>query len=148
MYHKRFSVRSVVLCMALFSVAMVTLLYALQDKLVYFRYPSELLAKKWSHEQRLRIGGLVLVGSLIRRDGMKLSFVITDEKASIPVTYTGVVPDLFGENKGVVVEGYYMSSDGVFVADKVFVKHDEQYKPKQAPQKNEKFNEVPYYGKG
>jgi cytochrome c-type biogenesis protein CcmE len=84
--------------------------------------------------QRFRLGGLVEDGSLKRGEGTTVSFVITDKRATLPVTYTGVLPDLFREGQGVVAEGM-LTSEGVFHADSVLAKHDEKYMPPEVAKK-------------
>jgi cytochrome c-type biogenesis protein CcmE len=84
--------------------------------------------------QRFRLGGLVEDGSLQRGEGTTVSFVITDKRATLPVTYTGVLPDLFREGQGVIAEGM-LTSEGVFHADSVLAKHDEKYMPPEVAKK-------------
>jgi Cytochrome c-type biogenesis protein CcmE len=79
---------------------------------------------------RIRLGGLVETGSVKRGDGSTVTFTITDTIGTVPVTYTGILPDLFREGQGVVAEGAFVAGDPVFVADTVLAKHDETYMPK------------------
>ena len=79
---------------------------------------------------RFRLGGLVEKGSVVRGDGTRISFSVTDHVKSVPVTYDGILPDLFREDQGVVIEGKFMPG-GAFVADSVLAKHDENYMPKE-----------------
>lgn len=102
---------------------------AAPSALQYFRSPTEVSEKAPGPNETFRIGGLVEEGSLIRGQGAEISFSITDTNASIPVKYTGVLPDLFGENEGVVATGKY--ADGTFVATEILAKHDETYMPKE-----------------
>jgi len=95
---------------------------------VFFYTPSEVAEKQLDTGQRFRLGGLVENGSLKRGEGTTVSFVVTDKRATLPVTYTGVLPDLFREGQGVVAEGM-LTSEGVFHADSVLAKHDEKYMP-------------------
>lgn len=104
-------------------------LSALRDSIVFFVTPSELAAKPVDNGKRLRLGGLVKEGSLIR-EGLTARFEVTDGKASFPVVYRGALPDLFREQQGVVAEGAFDSA-GVFHADSVLAKHDERYMPKE-----------------
>jgi cytochrome c-type biogenesis protein CcmE len=104
-------------------------LTALNDTLVYFYTPSDLANKPKVAGQRLRIGGLVEEGSVVR-DGESVKFVITDMTARLPVVYRGVLPDLFRENQGVVAEGRLEAPDN-FRATEVLAKHDEKYMPKE-----------------
>ena len=103
-------------------------LFAFRDNIVFFRTPSELIAKHFSPDQRLRIGGLVVEGSVQRDpDGVTTRFGVTDLNQTIKVTYRGILPDLFREGQGVVAEGYL--KNGIFVANEVLAKHDEKYMP-------------------
>lgn len=103
--------------------------YAMRDGINFFRAPSQVLAEPPAPTEVFRIGGLVEEGSLVRGDGKTIRFTVTDGGASVPVTYTGVLPDLFGENEGMVGTGRYI--DGVFVATEILAKHDETYMPKE-----------------
>ena len=111
---------------ALFA-ATALMLNAFQDSLVFFYSPSDLVAKKIEPGRRLRIGGLVEQGSVVK-DGAAVHFKITDLTGSVPVVFTGILPDLFREGQGVVTEGK-LGSDGVFKASNVLAKHDEKYMP-------------------
>lgn len=103
---------------------------ALRDKIVFFYTPTEIVAEgKAKPGERVRIGGLVKEGSVVR-DGEKVSFVVTDTEKDLPVTYVGILPDLFREGQGVVSEGM-VGGDGIFAADTVLAKHDENYIPKE-----------------
>ena len=109
-------------------VAVGLVLFALRDSIVFFHTPSDLAEKPIATGQRFRLGGLVEDGSVKRGEGAKVDFVVTDTLKQIPVTYRGVLPDLFREGQGVVAEGT-LSPTGVFVADTVLAKHDETYMP-------------------
>lgn len=105
-------------------------LNALRDTLVFFFGPAELLARAGEFAGRpTRLGGLVVPGS-IERSGTTVRFRVTDETASLPVAYTGQLPDLFREGQGVVAEGR-LGADGVFAARTVLAKHDENYLPRE-----------------
>ena len=104
------------------------ILNAFSDTLVFFRTPSEIAARAEAPGARLRLGGLVKQGS-VRHEGTTTHFVVTDMKSELPVTFTGLLPDLFREGQGVVTEGS-VGQDGVFRADSVLAKHDENYMPK------------------
>ena len=105
-------------------------LTALDDTLVFFHDPSTLKERPFSPEQRLRVGGLVEENSVVRGDdGLTVRFTITDLAHTVPVTYFGILPDLFREGQGVVAEGYLKGS--VFEADEVLAKHDENYMPRE-----------------
>ena len=101
-------------------------LFALNSKLDLFYSPSEMLAADIKPGYRIKLGGMVEIGS-IQREGTTIFFVVTDFEAKVPVSFEGVAPDLFKENSGVVALGYY--SDGLFVAEQIFAKHDENYMP-------------------
>ena len=103
-------------------------LFALRDSIVFFYAPSDVIEKKLSPGQRFRLGGLVEKGSLAKGDGGRVDFTVTDTKATLKVVYRGVLPDLFREGQGVVTEGR-LDPQGVFVADSVLAKHDENYMP-------------------
>ncbi len=115
--------------MAVLGLAAALVLIALQDSIVFFNSPSEIAERQIAPGTRLRLGGLVQEGS-VARDGTTARFVVTDTKASLPVTYSGVLPDLFREGQGVVAEGA-LGPDGVFRADTVLAKHDERYMPRE-----------------
>jgi len=109
-------------------IAAFLMMTAFQDNLIFFYTPSDLLHKKIPPVQRLRVGGLVDVNSLHRR-GESVSFKITDHKEILDVHYQGLLPDLFREGQGVVVEGYLVNPTE-FQAETVLAKHDEKYMPK------------------
>jgi len=104
-------------------------LTAVGDGMVYFYTPADLKTKHVGIDRRLRIGGLVENGSVVK-DGQTVAFTITDMTATLPVTYTGVLPDLFREGQGVVAEGK-LDAEGKFHASEVLAKHDENYMPKE-----------------
>ena len=113
-------------------VAAALVLNAFQSNLVFFFSPSQIAANEAPRERSFRIGGLVEQGSLKRdTSGLTVSFVVTDLAKTIPVTYTGLLPDLFKEGMGVVAQGK-LGADGVFRADQVLAKHDENYMPPEA----------------
>jgi cytochrome c-type biogenesis protein CcmE len=109
-------------------------LVALRDSIVFFYSPTEVTEKHPTLGQRFRLGGLVEEGSVKRGEGATIRFVITDKKSTLPVTYTGVLPDLFREGQGVVAEGV-LEPGGVFKADSVLAKHDENYMPPEVAKK-------------
>jgi cytochrome c-type biogenesis protein CcmE len=104
--------------------------YALRDNIVFFYGPSEVLQKNPAPGTRLRIGGLVKAGSLVKSEGQKAVFTITDNAHNVAVTYQGLLPDLFREGQGVVAEGV-LEAPGQFHADSVLAKHDERYMPRE-----------------
>lgn len=103
--------------------------YAMRDGINYFRSPSQVAEQPPSEGEVFRIGGLVEEGSLLRGQGSTISFKVTDTKTSVPVTYTGVLPDLFAEGQGMVGTG--SMENGTFVATEILAKHDETYMPKE-----------------
>jgi cytochrome c-type biogenesis protein CcmE len=105
-------------------------LLALQDSIVFFNSPTDLLDKHVKPGQRMRIGGLVKEGSVQRGDDLRVRFEVTDGTSSIPVAYQGLLPDLFREGQGVVAEGA-LDGAGTFRADSVLAKHDETYMPRE-----------------
>lgn len=102
-------------------------LYALQDQIVFFKSPSDIAAAPLSVGERVRIGGLVKEGSVVQ-SGSTTAFLVTDMAADVAVTHSGILPDLFREGQGVVLDGA-LRSDGAFQADTVLAKHDENYVP-------------------
>jgi cytochrome c-type biogenesis protein CcmE len=105
-------------------------LNAFQSNLVFFYSPTQVVAREAPTQRTFRIGGLVQAGS-VKRDGVDVSFMVTDTAQAIPVRYRGILPDLFKEGKGVVAQGQ-LGTDGVFVAREVLAKHDENYMPPEA----------------
>lgn len=104
--------------------------YALGQKASYFYMPADLQAATLQPGQRIRLGGLVEPGTIVRGQGTEITFGVTDHDKSVKVTYTGILPDLFREDQGVITEGTF-GPNGVFVADSVLAKHDENYMPKE-----------------
>lgn len=115
-------------CLAVLGLAVGLVLFALEDSIVFFYSPSDITEKGIKPGQRIRLGGLVAEGSVKRGENTTIQFAVTDTSKTIPVSYTGVLPDLFREGQGVVTEGK-LGSDGTFVADNVLAKHDENYMP-------------------
>ncbi|MGB8623459.1 MAG: cytochrome c maturation protein CcmE [Paracoccaceae bacterium] len=103
--------------------------YAMRDGINFFRSPSEVVAQPPGPNEVFRIGGLVEEGSLKRGQGKTIRFKVTDGGASVPVSYTGVLPDLFDEKQGMVGTGRYVN--GTFEATEILAKHDENYMPKE-----------------
>ena len=126
---KRKRLYMIVTGVAALGVAAALILFAFEDNLVFFYSPSELQAREILPGRRVRVGGLVEEGS-VRRDGVDVYFRITDLAQTVPVRFTGILPDLFGEGQGVVTEGTF-GADGTFVASDVLAKHDENYMPKE-----------------
>ena len=125
--HKRIAfIASGVLCLG---VATALVLNAFQSNLVFFHSPSDVLAGKAPKDKAFRVGGMVEKGSVKRvGDGLTVQFLVTDTVTTVPVAYTGTLPDLFREGKGVVAQGR-LRPDGVFQASEVLAKHDENYMP-------------------
>ena len=101
--------------------------YAMRDGINFFRAPSQIFAEPPAPNEVFRIGGLVVEGTLVRGQGESIRFEVTDGGANVPVVFTGVLPDLFSENEGMVGTGRYIN--GVFEATEILAKHDETYMP-------------------
>jgi cytochrome c-type biogenesis protein CcmE len=115
--------------MAALALAVTLALTALDDNLVFFHSPTQIVEKKPPTDKRLRVGGLVQPGSVMKgSDGLTTTFTITDMRADLKVSYRGQLPDLFREGQGVVAEGT-LGTDGVFIAREILAKHDETYMP-------------------
>ena len=111
--------------------AVLLAMWGLQDRAAYFVTPSDIAAKKVPADKSMRLGGMVVKGSLKRDpDGITIRFTVTDGKAETPVVFRGITPDLFKEGSGVVAEGQ-LDPNGLFVADNILAKHDERYMPPQ-----------------
>jgi cytochrome c-type biogenesis protein CcmE len=128
--HKRLAI--IAAGVAAIAVAAALVLNAFQSNLVFFFSPSQIAAGEAPKDRAFRVGGMVQTGSVKRQgDGLTVEFIVTDTAKSIPVTYKGILPDLFREGKGVVAQGR-LGTDGVFRADEVLAKHDENYMPPEA----------------
>ena len=114
-------------CLLAFSTGLIG--FALRDGINFFRAPSQVVADPPLATEVFRLGGLVKDSSLIRGTGLEVNFTVTDGAADIPVRYSGVLPDLFTENQGMIATGRYR--DGVFEASEILAKHDEDYMPKE-----------------
>jgi cytochrome c-type biogenesis protein CcmE len=112
------------------ALAAVLVLSALKDSIVFFNSPTDLVEKHIAPGTRIRLGGLVKEGSVQRGDNLAVRFEVTDGNKAVPVSYQGILPDLFREGQGVVAEGV-VESGGGFKADSVLAKHDERYMPKE-----------------
>jgi len=115
-------------------------LRAFNENLVFFFTPTEVVANKAPQGRTFRIGGMVEKGS-VKREGVDVRFVVTDTAKSLPVVYKGALPDLFREGKGVVAQGQ-LGADGVFRANEVLAKHDENYMPPEAKEAVEKAHQA------
>jgi len=122
------------------SLAAALLFFALSDNLNLFYPPQDIAAGKAPEGKRIRAGGMVKSGSVQRQaDGLTVRFIVTDYKADVTVQYTGILPDLFKEDDGVVVAGI-IDEKGIFQADEVLAKHDENYMPPEVSDALEKAN--------
>ncbi len=110
--------------------AVLLVMFAFGQSIAYFYVPNDLAQSDVQPGTRIRLGGLVETGSVVRGEGSTVTFTVTDTLSQLPVTYTGILPDLFREGQGVVAEGRFEGMDKVFVADTVLAKHDETYMPK------------------
>ena len=138
--HKRFIL--VVIALALLGLGATFVLKAFRSNLVFFYTPTEVFAGQVPQGQAFRIGGMVLEDSLKRNeDGVTVRFAVTDTIEDVPVQYTGILPDLFQEGKGVVAQGR-MDPKGIFVADQVLAKHDENYMPPEAAEALERAKKI------
>ena len=111
--------------------AVLLVLFALQEQIVYFHSPTDIAEKPVNPGTRIRLGGLVAEDSVARGQGTSVEFAVTDTANTVEITYTGILPDLFREGQGVVVEGAFRPDKSQFVADTVLAKHDETYMPKE-----------------
>ncbi len=134
MTRKQTRLTIILVSLALVAAAAGLILYAIRDTIVFFFTPSEIAEKHIAPGTRIRLGGLVEQGSLLKSGGTEVSFTVTDGAGEMKVRYNGQLPDLFREGQGVVAEGA-QGDDGVFVADTVLAKHDENYMPKDVADK-------------
>jgi cytochrome c-type biogenesis protein CcmE len=126
---KKRRIQVIVLAAAALALSTAVIGYAMRDGINFFRSPSQVLAAPPGPTETFRIGGLVEEGSLVRGQGETITFRVTDGGASVPVAYTGVLPDLFGEGEGMVGTGRW---DGeMFHATEILARHDETYMPKE-----------------
>ena len=116
--------------MAFLAVSAGLTFYALGQKTSYFYMPADLKTAIVKPGERIRLGGLVEKGTIVRGQGTQVGFAVTDHESSVKVSFNGILPDLFREEQGVVTEGTF-GPNGVFVADSVLAKHDETYMPKE-----------------
>jgi cytochrome c-type biogenesis protein CcmE len=115
---------------AVLAIAVALMLSALRDSIVFFNSPSDVVERHVPAGTRIRLGGLVKNGSVVRGNNLSVRFEVTDGKNVIPVNYQGALPDLFREGQGVVAEGA-LDAGGTFKADSILAKHDETYMPKE-----------------
>ena len=126
---KRRRIQIIIIAFVALTVSSALIGYAMRDGIAFFRTPSQVAEAPPGPDELFRIGGLVEAGSLVRDDGETVRFRVTDGGASIPVTYTGILPDLFAENQGMVGQGRFV--DGTFRAVEILAKHDETYMPSE-----------------
>ncbi len=129
--HKRFAL--IIGALAVIGTAAALVLNAFEENLVFFFTPTQVAAGEAPKNRAFRIGGMVKDGS-VRRDGVQVRFIVTDMAHDVPVTYTGILPDLFREGKGVVAQGKLEDNGSLFKASEVLAKHDENYMPPEAQQ--------------
>ncbi|WP_205905975.1 cytochrome c maturation protein CcmE [Marivivens niveibacter] len=103
--------------------------FGFRDGINFYRDPSDVIAEPPQPTETFRLGGLVVEGTLVRGESEEITFSVSDGAEVIPVTYTGILPDLFGENQGMIGTGKYIN--GVFEASEILAKHDEEYMPKE-----------------
>ena len=130
MTRKQTRLTMIIASLAALGIVAAMVLYAASDSIVFFYTPSDLIEKNEKPGTRIRLGGMVVVGSWKKQPPTGNQFAITDTLKSTPVNFDGIVPDLFAENQGVVAEGI-LQTDGSFKADTVLAKHDENYMPKE-----------------
>ena len=138
--HKRIAL--IIAGLAILGIAVTLVLSAFNSNLVFFFTPTQVAAHEAPQGRNFRIGGLVEKGSVKRQpDGLTVRFIVTDTAKSVPVSFTGILPDLFKEGKGVVAQGK-LGADGVFSATEVLAKHDENYMPPEAADALERANKA------
>jgi cytochrome c-type biogenesis protein CcmE len=134
MTRKQTRLSLILAALSLLFVAVGLIMFALRDSIVFFYTPSEISQKQVASGTHIRLGGLVENGSLVKGADGQVTFNITDHTKTMPVTYKGLLPDLFREGQGVVAEGV-TAPDGSFKADVILAKHDEKYMPKEVVDK-------------
>lgn len=122
-------IQIIVLAFVALAVSTALIGYAMKDGINFFRSPTQVTTEPPGPNEVFRLGGLVAVGSLVRGQGDTVSFTVTDTNKTVPVTFKGVLPDLFAEGAGVVATGQMQG--GTFVASEILAKHDEKYMPKE-----------------
>ena len=126
---KRRRVQIIVLAFVALALSTGLIGYAMRDGINLFRSPTQVLETPPAETEVFRIGGLVAMDSLVRGEGETITFLVTDGTSEVPVHYTGILPDLFGEGQGMVGQGRYVG--GIFEASEILAKHDESYMPKE-----------------
>ena len=126
---KKRRIQVIVLAFVAMGIAAVLMGNAFKDGINYYRSPAEVIAEPPMENEVFRMGGLVLDGSLVRGEGEDVRFTVTDGGGDVPVVFVGILPDLFGENQGMIGTGSYIN--GVFHATEILAKHDESYMPRE-----------------
>ncbi|AMY68994.1 cytochrome c maturation protein CcmE [Frigidibacter mobilis] len=126
---KKRRVQVILLAAAALALSTAMIGYAMRDGINFFRSPSQVMSDPPRTGEVFRIGGLVETGSIVRGQGETVSFTVTDGGATIPVRFTGVLPDLFAENQGMIGTG--VMEEGTFIAREILAKHDETYMPRE-----------------
>ncbi|MGE4610713.1 MAG: cytochrome c maturation protein CcmE [Paracoccaceae bacterium] len=126
---KKRRIQMIVIGMVLLATSSALIGYAMRDGIEFFRSPTQITENRPGPNERFRIGGLVEVDSLVRGEGKEITFRVTDGNAAINVSFTGILPDLFGEGQGMVATGKLIND--TFVATEILAKHDENYMPKE-----------------
>ena len=126
---KKRRIQMIVMGMVLLAVSSALIGFAMKDGIEFFRSPTQIVENRPGPTERFRIGGLVEVDSLVRGEGEAITFSVTDGNETVKVSFTGILPDLFGEGQGVVATGKLL--DDTFIASEILAKHDEEYMPKE-----------------
>lgn len=126
---KQRRIQIVVMAFVALALSVALIGYAFRDGINYYRDPSKVVAEPPAPNEVFRLGGLVEDGTLVRGEGETVTFSVTDGAHSLPVHFTGILPDLFSENSGMIATG--VMKDGVFEASEILAKHDEEYMPKE-----------------
>lgn len=126
---KKRRIQLIVMGLALLAASSALVGFALRDGIEFFRSPTQVVEDRPGPTERFRIGGLVEVDSLVRGEGETISFIVTDGNEAVNVSFTGILPDLFGEGQGMIATGVLL--DNTFVATEILAKHDEDYMPKE-----------------
>lgn len=123
-------------------IAVALLLNAFQQNMLFFFSPAQIVAGEAPEGHPFRIGGMVVVGTVVRGESLTVKFTLTDGGGSVPVEYEGILPDLFREGQGIVARGT-LDADGLFTADEVLAKHDENYMPPEVADALKKAGKLP-----
>ena len=126
---KKRRILMIVIGLVLLATSSVLIGYAMRDGIEFFRSPTQVVESRPDANERFRIGGLVEVDSLVRGEGKDITFVVTDGNETVKVSFTGILPDLFGEGQGMIATGKLVGD--TFIATEILAKHDEDYMPKE-----------------